>query len=328
MKIEEKEKNEISIRIDNLDDLWYLSTILGEGDLVFGYVFRKDSSSGDMNRAKKSERKKIRVGINVKKIEFQEFADRLRISGIIVAGPEDYLGMHQTINVSVGDELSVIKEWSKKDKELLEEAVKNSEKPLIYFLGIEHGLATIAVMKSYGIQEFASIRMRGDEDEEFFGEVLATLKNAWDGKSPLIILGPGFYKENFVNFAKDKIENYVMVQASHGDMRGIYEVLKSGALDKILKEHRLSQEEKLVDELLTEIKKEGLYAYGINEVKKYLNMGAVKYLLISDKDYKKYKELMNLALQTGAEVHIISTSHEAGKILEHLGGIAALLRFR
>ncbi len=328
MKIEEKEKNEISVKVDNLDDLWYLNTIIGEGDLVFGYVFRKDSTSSDMKRAKKVERKKIRVGINVKKIDFQEFADRLRISGVIVAGPEDYVGTHQTINVGVGDEISIVKEWSKKDKELLQEAVKNSERPMVYFLALEHGAATIAIMKNYGIQEFASLRKRGDEDEEFFGEVLSTLLDAWDGRAPLIILGPGFYKENFLEFAKERLKNYIVVQASHGDMRGIYEVLKSGALDKVLKEHRLSKEEKLIDELLSEIKKEGLYAYGYWEVKNYLNMGAVRDLLISDKAYKKFQELMSLATQTGAEIHIISTAHEAGKILENLGGVAALLRFR
>ncbi|AGB04588.1 putative translation factor pelota [Aciduliprofundum sp. MAR08-339] len=328
MKVEEKERGEITVRVDNLDDLWYLSTMLGEEDLVFGYVFRKDTTSGDMKRSKKVERKKIRVGIRVKKLDFQEFSDRLRISGIIVAGPEDYLGSHQTINVGLGDEISIIKEWSVKDKELLEEAVKNSERPMVYFLGLEHGLATIAIMKTYGIQEFATLRKRGDEDDEFFGEVLAALKDAWDEKSPLIILGPGFYKEDFVNFAGSSIKNYIMVQASHGDLRGVYEVLKSGALDKILKQHRIAREEQLVEELLTEIKKEGLYAYGEEEVKNYLNMGAVKHLLISDKNYKKYRDLMNLAVQTGAEIHIISTSHEAGKILEHLGGVAALLRFR
>ncbi len=328
MKIEERERGEISVRVDNLDDLWYLSTLLGEGDLVFGFVFRKDSASGDMNRSKKSVRKKIRVGIRVKKIEFQEFSDRLRISGIIVSGPEDYIGTHQTINVGVGDEISIVKEWSRKDRELLEEAVKNSERPKIYFLGLEHGLATIALLKTYGIQEFATLRKRGDEDEEFFGEVLSTLKDAWDGNSSLVILGPGFYKEDFVNFAGGELKNYIMVQTSHGDMRGIYEVLKSGVLDKLLKQHRIAQEEQLVEELLKEIKKEGLYAYGPSEVKNYLNMGAVKHLLVSDRDYKKYRDLMNLALQTGAEIHIISTSHEAGKILENLGGVAALLRFR
>ena len=328
MKIEEKERDEISIKVDNLDDLWYLNTIIGEGDLVFGYVFRKDNSSSDMKRSKKVERKKIRVGINVKKVDFQEFADRLRISGLIVAGPEDYIGTHQTINVGIGDEISVVKEWTKKDRELLEEAVKNSEKPKVYFLAIEHGSATIAIMKNYGIQEFASLRKRGDEDEEFFGEVLSTLLDAWSGKEPLIILGPGFYKENFLDFARDKLKNYVVVQASHGDMRGIYEVLKSGALEKILKEHRLAKEERLIEELLGEIKKEGLYAYGYAEVKNYLNMGAVRDLLVSDRSYKKFKDLMELATQTGANVHIISTSHEAGKILDNLGGVAALLRFR
>ncbi len=325
MKVEEKEKNEISVRVDNLDDLWYLHTILSPGDLVFGYVFRKESSSGDMNRSKKGERKRIRVGVNVKKLDFQEFADRLRISGVIVAGPEDYLGSHQTINVSVGDEISIVKEWSRKDRELLEEAVRNSERPRIYFLGLEHGLATIAVMNSYGIQEVATIRKRGDEDEEFFGEVAAVLKEVWDGKSPLVILGPGFYKENFINFTQVR---GVVAQASHGDMRGIYEVLKSGALDKLLKEHRMAREEMLVDSLLSEIKKDGLYAYGINEVREKLEMGAVEHLLITDRHYREYKDLMDLATKTGAEVHIISTSHEAGRMLENLGGVAALLRFR
>ncbi len=327
MKIEEKERGEISIRVDSLDDLWYIHTILAPGDLVFGYVFRKEGASSDMNRSKKGERKRIRVGIRVKKVDFQEFADRLRISGIIVSGPEDYVGTHQTINLSVGDEISVVKEWSRKDRELLQEAVKNSQRPRIFFLGLEHGLATLAVMNTYGIQEIASIRKRGDEDEEFFGEVLAALLDAWDGSSPLVILGPGFYKENFVKFAGDKIKG-VVAQAAHGDMRGIYEVLKSGALDKMLKEHRMAREERMVDSLLTEIKKEGLYAYGVKEVRERLEMGAVEHLLITDKHYREYKDLMELAASTGAEVHIISTSHEAGKMLERLGGVAAILRFR
>ena len=328
MKIEEKENNEVSIRIDNLDDLWYLSNVLVPGDLVFGTVYRKDTQTSDMKRAKKAERKKIRVGIRVRKIEFQEFADRLRILGIIERGPEDYLGMHQSINVGIGDEISVVKEFSREEKALLEEAVENSKKPLIYFLGLEHGLATIAVLRSYGLQELTSLRKRGDEDEEFFGEVLSVLEDSWNSSFPLVILGPGFYKENFVNFAREKLENYVMVQASHGDMRGIYEVLKSGTLDKLLKEHRVAREEQLVNTLLEEIKKEGLYAYGEKEVKKYLEMGAVEKLLVVDKKFREVQELLDLALHSGAEVHIISTSHESGKILQNLGGVAALLRFR
>ncbi len=328
MRVEEKEKGEVSVQIDNIDDLWYLSNVLSPGDIVFGFVYRKDTQSSDMKRAKKVERKKIRVGIEVKKTEFQEFADRLRILGIIVKGPEDYLGMHQSINIGVGDEISIVKEWSAEEKKLLEEAVKNAQKPRVYFLALEHGSATLAVLRSYGIQEIANVRKRGDEDEEFFGEVLHLLLENWDGKYPLVIVGPGFYKENFVKFAENRLQNYVVAQASHGDMRGIYEVLKSGVLDKLLKENRVAREERLVESLLQEIKKEGLYAYGKNEVERYLNIGAVDKLLVTDRDFKKHRELMKLAMETGAEVHIISTSHEAGKILQNLGGIAALLRFR
>ena len=170
MKIEEKEKGEISIKVDNIDDLWYLSNIISPGDTVFGFVFRKDTQSAEMKRAKKVERKKIRVGIEVKKLEFQDYSDRLRIQGIIVHGPEDYIGTHQSINVGLGDEISIMKEWREEEIKLLKEAVANSEKPMIYFLAIEYGAATIAVLRSYGIQELANVRKRGDEDEEFFGE--------------------------------------------------------------------------------------------------------------------------------------------------------------
>ncbi len=328
MKVEEKEGGEISLRIETLDDLWYLSNIVSPGDIVFGFVFRKDTQASDMKRAKKVERKKIRVGIEVKKIEFQEFSDRLRIQGIIVRGPEDYLGSHQSINVAPGDEISILKDWSHEEKRLMEEAIESSMRPQVYFLGLEHGLATLAVLRSYGVEEILSLRKRGDEDEEFFGEILHALREIREEGHPLVILGPGFYKENFVEFAGEKLGNYILVQASHGDMRGVYEVLKSGVLDKLLKEHRVAREEKLVELLLQEIKKEGLYAYGREEVEKYLNLGAVDKLLVSDRDFRKYRELLELASKTGAEVHIVSSSHEAGKILQSLGGIAALLRFR
>ncbi|MCD6370506.1 MAG: mRNA surveillance protein pelota [Thermoplasmata archaeon] len=328
MKIEEKERGEITIKVDNVDDLWYLSNVISPGDLIFGFVYRKDTQSSDMQRAKKVERKKIRVGIEVKKLEFQDFSDRLRILGIIVRGPEDYLGTHQSINVGIGDEISILKEWSREEIKLLHEGVENSQRPQIYFLGLEHGLATLASLKSYGIQELTSLRKRGDEDDEFFGEILKVIKESRDEKCPLVILGPGFYKENFLRFAGEGLKNYIVVQASHGDMRGIYEVLKSGVLEKLLKEHRVAKEEKMIEELLQEIKKEGLYAYGKDEVENYLKMGAVDKLLVTDREFKNYREFLDLAIRTGAEVHIISTSHEAGKILQNLGGIAALLRFR
>jgi len=328
VKIEEKEKNEIGIHVDNIDDLWYLKTVISPGDLVFGTVYRKEERSGDMQRAKKTARKRMRVGIAVEKVEFQDFADRIRISGKIKAGPEDVIGLYQTINLGVGDDISLIKPfWSREYIELLNEAVKNSQRPQVYFLGLEHGLATIAALRAYGIHEIVSIRKRGDDDAEFFGEVLAALKSIRSEEYPLIILGPGFYKEDFIEFAGTELKNYTVLQASHGDMRGIHEALKV-SIHKILSETRVAVEEKLITKLLEEIKKEGLYAYGPKEVEKYLNMGAVEVLMVSDTKYREYEHLLKLARETGAKIHIISTSHEKGKILENLGGVAALLRFR
>ena len=80
---------------------------------------------------------------------------------------------------------------------------------------------------------------------------------------------------------------------------------------------------------MEEIAKNGLAAYGIDEVKKALNYSAIEILLVTDEMLRKrhIEEIMNLTESIGGKVMVISTSHDAGKQLKALGGIAALLRF-
>ncbi|MEM4142437.1 MAG: mRNA surveillance protein pelota, partial [Thermoplasmata archaeon] len=127
MKIDEivDEDKLIKLRITNMDDLWLLSNFIEKGDIVIGNTFRKIEERSDQIRSKKEERIKIRVGIKVEDIEFQEFTDRLRIKGKIVQGPEEFLGHYQSLNFSSGDSMEIVKnEWS---KTLLDE-LKKSEK--------------------------------------------------------------------------------------------------------------------------------------------------------------------------------------------------------
>ncbi|MEM4105847.1 MAG: mRNA surveillance protein pelota, partial [Thermoplasmata archaeon] len=116
MKIDEivDEDKLIKLRITNMDDLWLLSNFIEKGDIVIGNTFRKIEERSDQIRSKKEERIKIRVGIKVEDIEFQEFTDRLRIKGKIVQGPEEFLGHYQSLNFSSGDSMEIVKnEWSK-----------------------------------------------------------------------------------------------------------------------------------------------------------------------------------------------------------------------
>ena len=75
----------------------------------------------------------------------------------------------------------------------------------------------------------------------------------------------------------------------------------------------------------------------MKEVENAVSLGAVKTLLISDSliikarnenFYKELESIMKLAETTKAEVHIISASHDSGKKLESLGGIACILRYK
>ena len=99
-------KGEIKLIPENLDDLWHLKFIIEPGDIVFSLTKRVRESSDKLRSDK--EKVTVRLGIEVEKVEFYKFANRLRITGKIVAGVEDS-GYH-TINIPVGKELSIIKE--------------------------------------------------------------------------------------------------------------------------------------------------------------------------------------------------------------------------
>ena len=71
-------------------------------------------------------------------------------------------------------------------------------------------------------------------------------------------------------------------------------------------------------------------AYGEKEVKNAIMNGAVERLLITDILVRQEKGeiLLKLAKQNNSEFTIINTMHEAGKKIEGIGGVAALLRYK
>ena len=85
-----------------------------------------------------------------------------------------------------------------------------------------------------------------------------------------------------------------------------------------------------VDKLLCEIgKNSSKIAYGVNETKNAINLGAVSLLLILDSKVasENMGEAMDMVENMKGEVMVISSEHDGGKQLESLGGIAAILRY-
>lgn len=335
--------SEIGLRLESMDDLWHLFNIIAEGDLVFARTHRREEKKTDKLRPERGEKKSMRLGIRVEKLEFHEFSDRMRVHGIIEEGPQD-VGSYHTLNLKEGDRIGIIKEeWRDHYLKRIDEAVKATKQPLILFLTMDYDEAQFAMLRQSGVQEIARITALGtgkrfkrsaEEKKQFYKEVLAKLELLLQDPAPLIILGPGFAKEEFLTLGKSQkpelFGNCVLQGTGHTGLTGVHEALKEGVAPQILKSSRVAYETAMVEKLLSEIAKEGNYAYGYKEVENALLAGAVKELMVTDKlvREKKVDELLKIASERKTEIVIINLLQDSGKKLHALGGIGAVLRYR
>jgi len=338
----EHKTGKIKLLPENLDDLWHLHNLVSPGDMVWAVTYRREESKGDKLRAERGEKKRMFLGIEVEKVEFQDFSDRLRIHGTITEGPQD-LGSYHTFNLTVGDDITIQKErWTVHQQRMIEDAKKAAHKAVITFLAIEDGEALLCVLHQYGVREVAYIThtVPGKQydtkagKKDFYDEVLEHLTQSYKGDAPLLIVGPGFAKDELYRYGREKrpdtFEQAHLLATGQAGKAGIQEALRSGSAVKLLEGSRVAYETELVERLMEEIGKSGSFAYGLAEVRKATKLGAIQTLLVTNikmREPEPEAVMSEVELQHG-EVVIISTSHEAGKRLERMGGIGALLRYK
>jgi len=336
---QDRKTGEIRLKIQNPDDLWHLHNLVEAGDLVRASTYRREEAVTDKLRPERGEKVRVNLGIRVDQVEYQDFSDRLRIAGVIVEGPQD-LGRHHTLNIGVDDDLTIVKEWREHHLRRIQEAVEATVKPLVTVLAIDDEEALIAVVHQMGIREVAVIRAErqgkmfpgADTRAAYFQEIMSKL-SSMDLGTALLVIGPGFEREDFAKFVRDRDSALAGMIRPHGTSQagvaGIQEAMKAGLGAKILEETRVAQETRLVERVLEEIAKGGLFAYGPQEIQTAIDSGAVETLLVTDAKVKDLavEELMRRVESARGTVVIVSSRHEAGKKLEGLGGLAALLRF-
>src|SRR5213595_3648661 len=202
---------EIKVRVENPDDLWHLHNLLQPGDLVCASTYRREDVKTDKLRPERGEKVRVTLTIRVEDVEFQAFSDRLRVSGVIVEGPQD-LGRHHTLNVGVEDILSIIKTWKSHELRRIDEAVAAAQKPLVAFLSLDDEEALIAQLRQYGVRELSTVRApghgkmfpSGDARTAFFDDILVQVRATEVGEA-LVLVGPGFTREAFVEYLKPAI---------------------------------------------------------------------------------------------------------------------------
>lgn len=85
-----------------------------------------------------------------------------------------------------------------------------------------------------------------------------------------------------------------------------------------------------MEDVLERIAKDGPVAYGLAEVERAAQAGAVDTLLVLDSEVRKgsVEDLMTAVENGRGSVMVVSERFEAGKKLEAIGGIAAMLRYK
>lgn len=333
-------REEVVVKSETLEDLWNLKKIVAEGDILGAKTFRSVEVKGNSEKVPK---RPMFLKIKVEKIEFDEDGQSIKLGGKIVEGPEDVPHAHHTLAIGINDTLSIIKEkWRESEKRALKESVKYKglkalivvcdEREADFALATEVGLKSLTTIKSKssgkGFVQKDAEKMVSD----YYDKIVNYMKEHTGKVDRIILAGPGFTKDNVYQNIKDTVlkGKITLFSASITGKTGLNEVVKRGALQEVFKESRITEETSLVNEFLTLLSRDSKkITYGLEHVKKAVNSGAVETLLVSDKLVRKdeIEELLKKTEESGGEIHIINSEHEAGEQLLSLTGIAAFLRY-
>jgi protein pelota len=338
LKIDTK-LNEIIVITNSLDDLWHLEKVVDRGDIVFGKTDRKIKPSKE---GEKTIRQTIFVELEVENVSFQEFSENLKISGIIIGGkPSEFIELkaHQSIDIKIGEKIKFRKKQLKNWQiERLKKAEKESATSNLLVVLMDDENAELAFVNQFSINKKAKInaKKQGKRFEETKSKYFEEVTNKIIGLKPnkVLIAGPGFTKENFKKFLENqnsKLPKIFVEGLNSVGETGFRELISQGKLEKVEKELQLSQESKLIEELVESLPKNKA-EYGIKEVEESITNGLVEKLIVSEtfllQNREDAEKIMDLAEKMNCKVHIISSKNPQEKTVHNLGGVTAILHYR
>lgn len=340
----------VEVEVEDVEDLWHLYNLIDIGDQICGYTMREVRIAKKDGSEERCGKHRVYMCIEVEDVQFQRFTENLRVRGKVISCPEEVhaKGQYHTFSIKVGDSLKIIKKsWLSFHEERLSLAEKRERQSALIVTIDEEG-AEIFLIKGDSTSHLMSISSalpgkylddgnRSSERRNYLMNVAKEVMRMADReKAHIIIGGPGFTKNDLFSILKEKNVNAILEDASSTGPSGVREIIKRGALSRIFKDSLIVRDSKLIDELLFRLaKKPSMVAYGLEEVKKAAERGAIESLLISEKTFKLadleerivLEEICKTVEKYGGRVYFISSDNEKGAQLFNIGGLAALLRF-
>jgi protein pelota len=322
------------------DDLWLLSQEISKGALVSGKTTRKIKISDT-----KVDKKTFYIELITEKAEYSN--NLLRISGITRSEIDEIpKGSHHSLTIELHDELKIEQKWLKYQLDRLFESTKEKANILlvaldrqdVYFARIEQeGYKVLSSFEGEVEKKSPGVKAKG----EFYKDITLKLKE-YDERLKLdriVIASPAFFKDDFMKQLNDDNlrKKITLATCSTVGDNSFDEILKRDEVKSALSEERARQEISIVDDLFEQIGKDGKFAYGYNDVNERTLSGAVLILLITTKiietnraneTFDRLEKVMQLVEQNNGKIMIINSNNDAGKRLDGITGIGAILRYK
>ena len=339
-----------TLKITSLDDLWHLSHLIDSGDIVTSKTTRKIVGDKDV-RNKQVSKKTFTLTLVVEKVSFHKTADMLRITGTVESEHKDIpKGVYHTIEVEMDSVFSIQKkEWKRYQIQRLKDyADRNVAAVLICVIDRES--AVFGVLRDTNITYLSEIEGSVDKKYEgelvkkspFYPEAAKVLAEYYERYSPykVVVGGPSFFKEDFLDVLKDynsQIGKKIVLAECHiVSKQALNEVVSRPEVATVLKESRLVQDSKIVEEFFINMSRGVKHTYGFSHVKEAIELGAVETLLATDDyiqslrendSYEPLDKLMTNVEKKGGKIHILDSRTVPGQRIDGLGGVCAILRF-
>ena len=177
-------------------------------------------------------------------------------------------------------------------------------------------------------------RIRQDAINSHFKKIAQLMKEQFltqEGLRGIILGGPGTTVNNFMNtehFGGEIKKKIIAVKdLSYTGEFGLQELLDKS--EDILAEEEIQKEKSIMQKFFHYLStSSGKCAYGKDDVLKFLEMGAVDVLLLSESlDDDLVTIFEDKAQEFGTKVSIISTDTREGEQLRRIGMVAAILRY-
>ncbi len=328
----------VSLVPETFEDLWHAYKLITPGALVKSHSTRKYKPAG----SNREERISVNVTLQVEKCELHKDSNRLRVMGkIIEIKPAEIapLGSHHTVDVEIGEQVKVKKEWKDFELDLIREAVKSSRRSVVSIVLIDYDYALFAALKQYGVdfglelENKAGKKDKNVETGKFFSEVAGEIGKM---EGTVIVGGPGFAKDNLYTYLKNEMPEVAkrvkVVSASNNEKSGVYELLKSEEMHRIMEEEQMHTVFRDLERFLKSVGKgDGLAAYGKKELEKAAQNGAIEVLVVLDVNVRSdefYERLLDFVKARGGEIRIVPEESQVAEQVKAFGGAIAMLRYR